>query len=182
MNACLQYKVKNKNLFTKKLSANAPLQQAHCRRPYPLPLKPNPTWLWVMWTCPRRSHGLRSVWTLWTVHIRTYTLRRCIVHNVHMTCAAKYAMQGVDNVDTLDAKFKSLYPFCLKNRQLFFSPISTHYPQYPQSISTLCSARFAAWVKLSNIHSPHNIQTIHKRQKPRYLVSPHSLVKYFCGC
>ena len=72
-------------------------------------------------------------------------------------------MQGVDNVDTLDAQFKSLYPFCLKNRQLFIVTIYINYPQYPQSNSTLCSARFAAWVILSNTHSPLTIQTIHKR-------------------
>ena len=28
--------------------------------------------------------------------------------------------QSVDTVDSLDARFKSLYPFCLKNRQLFW--------------------------------------------------------------
>lgn len=60
-----------------------------------------------------------------------------IVHIIHMTCAGQNASgQSVDTVDTLDVRFKSLYPFCLFFKQVGFSFNDLYYPQYPQNPAT----------------------------------------------
>ena len=60
-----------------------------------------------------------------------------IVHIIHMTCAGQNAwVQSVDTVDTLDVRFKSLYPFCLFFKQVGFSFNDLYYPQYPQNPAT----------------------------------------------
>jgi hypothetical protein len=80
-----------------------------------------------------------------------------------MTCARQNArVQSVDTVDTLDVRFKSLYPFCLFFKQVGFSFNNFYYPQYPQSTSPLCSAWFAAWVKPPFFRYPPRIHNIHK--------------------
>jgi hypothetical protein len=83
--------------------------------------------------------------------------RQVIVHTVHMGLRGQNAwVQSVDTVDTLDVRFKSLYPFCLFFKQLFFSQININSPQYPQSYARLVTTPYLVWVTLS-IYIVHSL-------------------------
>jgi len=103
-----------------------------------------------------------------------------IVHNVRTCLRGQNASgQSVDTVDTLDVRFKSLYPFCLFFKQVGFSFNDLYYPQYPQSNSTPCSAWFAAWVKPPFFRYPPRVHNIHKRSGvKRSPVNPHNSLNY----
>ena len=94
------------------------------------------------------------LWTMRTVHTkpqahaqnhvdnvdsqsRKASSHQVIVHIIHMGLRGQNASgQSVDTVDTLDVRFKSLYPFCLFFKQVGFSFNDLYYPQYPQNPAT----------------------------------------------
>ena len=111
---------------------------------------------------------------------RKASSHQVIVHIIHKGLRGQNAwVQSVDTVDTLDVRFKSLYPFCLFFKQVGFSFNDLYYPQYPQSIAPLCSAWFAAWVKPPFFRYPPRVHNIHKRSGvKRAPVNPHNLLNY----
>ena len=173
MDACCQYKLKNKNC----------LQTLRYRWPFAVGPTPSPSskMLWTTRTVHTKpqAHAQNHVDSV-DSQVSRQAGYQGIVHKVHMGLRGQNASgQSVDTVDTLDVRFKSPYPFCLFFKQGGFSFNDLYYPQYPQSIAPLCSAWFAAWVKPPFFRYPPRVHNIHKRSGvKRSPINPHNLLNY----